>query len=347
MTISALDQILVTGATGFIGGHCVGELLNRNYRVKAAVRSLEKFNQLKAGCPVDKQHLLTHVIIADIASVAQLVAGVKGCTGILHLASPYTYTVNDFVEGLLNPALNGTLSILKAAKQEPAIKRVVITSSFAAVFDASKGMQSGVILSESSFSPLTYDDGASTKDPAVAYRASKIVAERAAWDFIKQENPSFDISVLCPPMVFGPVFAPQLVYSIEDLNFSNQAIWNIIQTKSSDPVPPTKGYIWVDVRDLAFAHAEALFHPQASNQRFIISAGDFDNQEIADILRESLERSIVESYIPIGNPGERLSGSHFTTDATKSIKELGVTYRCLEECVTSLARQLLEISKKL
>lgn len=347
MTISELDQILVTGATGFIGGHCVGELLNRNYRVKAAVRSLKKFDQLKAGCPSDKQHLLSHVIISDITSVEELVDGVKGCTGVLHLASPYTYSVNDFVEDLLHPAMNGTLSILKAAKQEPTIKRVVITSSFAAVFDATKGMQSGVVLSESSFSPLTFEDGANTKDPAVAYRASKIVAERAAWDFVEQENPSFDISILCPPMVFGPVFAPQLVYSIEDLNFSNQAIWNIIQTKSSDPVPPTKGFIWVDVRDLAFAHAEALFHPKASNQRFIISAGDFDNQEIADILRDSLDSKVVNSNVPIGNPGERLAGTHFTTDATKSIKELGVTYRKLDDCVTSLAHQLLAISNKL
>lgn len=101
--------------------------------------------------------------ILDITNYDELVNAVKDCSGVFHLASPYTYNVKDNVEQLLKPALFGTVTILKAALTEPKLKRVIITSSFAAVFDASKSLQPGVVLSEKDFSPLAWRDGSLTK----------------------------------------------------------------------------------------------------------------------------------------------------------------------------------------
>ncbi|KAG7804982.1 hypothetical protein KL924_005305 [Ogataea haglerorum] len=245
--------VLVTGGTGFIGAHCIRVLLENGFKVKAAVRSKTKGEQLVKSFE-QYNPALTFGVIEDVSDFGSLMRLAEGCLGILHLASPYTYAVKDFAKELLDPALNGTRTVMEAASAHKSIKRVVITSSFAAVFDATKGLQPNVVLTENDFSPLTYEDGVNTKDPAVAYRASKIVAERAAWDFIKEKKPSFDIAVLCPPMVYGPLATTELLPSLDNLNFSNLTIWKMATSGSTAPVPPTKGPVYVDVRDLAFAH---------------------------------------------------------------------------------------------
>ncbi|KAG2734039.1 hypothetical protein G9P44_003564 [Scheffersomyces stipitis] len=336
--------ILVTGSTGFIGAHCVKQLLQEGYKVRAALRSKSKADRLMRSVERKYQLSLSFAFISDITDLKSMQKAVVGCDGILHLASPYTYAVTNFVDELLTPAVKGTTTVMEAAINEPKVKRVVITSSFAAVYDASKGMQPGVVLTERDFSPLLWDDGANTSDVAVAYRASKIVAERAAWDFIEEKHPNFDIAVLCPPMVYGPLMNTLLLDSIASLNFSNQGIWKMCTSSSLDEVPPTKGPVWVDVRDLANAHIKALITPGASNQRFMVSAGDFCNQEIADILREKLPKKLADN-IPIGEPGRRITGSHFTTDSTKAIKVLGVHFGRFEDAVLDLALQLFEYTQ--
>ncbi|OBA22376.1 NAD(P)-binding protein [Metschnikowia bicuspidata var. bicuspidata NRRL YB-4993] len=334
------ETVFVTGATGFIGAHCVGLLLLQNYRVKAYCRSKEKFDRLARCVPETRRSFLEPAFGSDITNALELATLMAECTGVLHLASPFTFEVASFVDDLLLPALQGTKAVLKAALANASVNRVVITSSFAAVYDASKGDQPGVVLDETDFSPLTWQDGATTKNPAVAYRASKTVAENAAWKYMEQHKPNFSLTVLCPTMVFGPLFSPSLISGTQELNFSNQVVWGLL--KGSGQVPPTKNPVWVDVRDLAEYHVKALSAPNAANQRFLISAGDYDNQEIADILRENLPLKITKT-VPVGNPGSRIKGSHYTTNSSKGVKMLGVSYRALETCVLDLAKQLVAI----
>ncbi|KAH3671333.1 hypothetical protein OGAPHI_000556 [Ogataea philodendri] len=334
------STVLVTGGTGFIGAHCIQILLEQGFNVKAAARSQEKADQMAQVFDKYKNQL-SFGIIEDITDYNSLVNLVKGCTAILHLASPYTYAVNDFKKELLDPALKGTLTILEAANQEKSIKRIVITSSFAAVFDATKGLQPGVALTERDFSPLTYEDGIKTSDPAVAYRASKIVSERAAWDFVKDKRPAFDIVVLCPPMVYGPLVSTKTLKSLDQLNFSNSTIWNMATSGSNSSVPPTKGPVFVDVRDLAYAHYQSLVVPEASNQRFMVSAGVFSNQEICDALREQLSPARAKK-VPVGTPNKILDPEHFTTDSTKAIEVLGMSFRPVNEPVVDLVNQLYD-----
>lgn len=340
LTMTATDKILVTGSTGFIGAHCVGLLLLRNYRVKAHTRSMEKFHRLQSCVPEDKRHLLLVSIGSDITNTDEMALAMESCSGVLHLASPFNFAVNDFVDDLLVPALKGTEAIMEAAYRTESVKRVVLTSSFAAVYDASLGAQPDKVLTEQDFSPLTWEDGVSTKDPAVAYRVSKTIAERAAWDFMEQKSPAFDLCVLCPTMVFGPLYLTALISKLSELNFSNQLILKLMDC---DAVPPTRNPVWVDVRDLAEYHVCALTEPAASNQRFLISAGDYDNQEIADALRANLPSKVAKG-VPVGAPGERITGTHYTTDSTKGKEVFGIQYRSLECSVTDLAQQLMTFS---
>lgn len=339
------ETILVTGGTGFIGAHCVNELLKRNVQVKVACRSQDKFETLLMAIDSTKRSMISHTVVLDISDIDELTAAVKGCTGILHLASPFTYNVIDFTKELLEPAFNGTIRVLEAAISEKRIKRVVITSSFAAVYDASKGLQPGVVLTEKDYSPLTWEDGANTKDPAVAYRASKAIAERAVWNFMDEAKPHFDVTILCPTMVFGPLLSLNLLKNVNQLNFSNQVINNILNLSKDAEIPPTKGPLWVDVRDVAYSHVQALFIDKASNQRYLLSAGDYDNQEVADILRSTLRDEWTKSKVPLGKPGRRLAGSHFTASSNKATTELEVAFRTLDESVLDLADQLLQFNK--
>lgn len=302
---------------------------------------MEKYNKLRECVPKDKQHLLSSYIGSDITSVDEMTKAVENCTGVLHLASPFKFAVDNYVDDLLTPALKGTEAIMEAAHKSPSVQRVVLTSSFAAVYDASLGLQPDKVLTEQDFSPLTWEDGAATKDPAVAYRASKTVAERAAWEFMEKHQPRFDLCVLCPTMVFGPLYLSGMVENLSDLNFSNQLIAKLMD---SSAIPPTKNPVWVDVRDLAEYHVLALAELKASNERFLISAGDYDNQEIADILRENLGEEDAK-LVPLGVPGERISGSHYTTDSSKGLEVFRVEYRSLESSVMDLAKQLIELGK--
>lgn len=335
--------ILVTGATGFIGAHCVQKLLDDGFKVKAAVRSVEKFNQLKNCFDEMFKSNLSYALVQDICNYEELVQAVKGCDGIIHLASPFTYEATDFETQLLKPAVEGTTTILKACLAEPKVKRVVITSSFAAVFDSTKGLQPGVVYTEKDFSPLTWEDGTTTKDVSLAYRASKVVSELAAWDFMKNEIPPFDMTILCPSMVFGPLVSTDLLSSVDNLNVSNNIIWSVATSK--DGIPPTKAPLYIDVRDLANAEVKALSSEKASNARYILSAGDFDNQQIADILRESFPDESFKASVPVGQPGDRLTGTHYTTDCSKVRDELGLQFRPLLDSVLDLCSQLVALQK--
>lgn len=319
------DTILVTGATGFIGAWVVLKLLN-DYKVKLVIRDESKYPKLKEIFGA------VDYAVCNIDDLDSLKEAVNGCQGVIHLASPFTFKVNNYEEELMKPAVEGTTTILKACLHSE-VKRIVITSSFAAIYDAAKGLQPHKVYTEKEFSPLTYEDGVNAKDPGMAYRASKSVAEKAAWDFIKQQDANFDISVICPSMVFGPLYSTTLLKSLADINSSNAVIWSLV---NASEIPPTKAPLYVDVRDVADAHVNALVSENASNSRYLVSAGDYDTQEIADILRLAKFKNI-----PAGTPGQRISGTHFKGDSSKAVKDLGIQFRPLDQSVIELCHQLL------
>jgi len=155
--------ILVTGTTGFIGAHVTDELLSRGHKVRGVARSATKADQMIQARP---QHhgRLDFVIIEDLTQPGVFDESVKDVDGIIHCASPVDYTVKDVEQGLLRPAIDITKSIIQAAASAPNIQRIVITSSFASVFDANQGTRVGYTYTSADWSPVTYDE-ASGKPP--------------------------------------------------------------------------------------------------------------------------------------------------------------------------------------
>ena len=255
------------------------------------------------------------------------------------------------------PAVEGALALLNAAAKIPSIHRVVQTNSFACVFDPAAGPAPGRIYSARDWSPLTYSDGVNAADAPCAYRASKMAAERAAWAYMagspSSPTPRFDLVSLCPGMVFG-AFLPHggEPENIEQLNTSNRLVHAVVAAGKSSAVPPTRAPVWVDVRDVAEAHVRSLHAAEAGGARFLLAAGVYCNQEIADVAREEMacwepgHQRLAESRLPVGRPGTREAHTHFGVDASETEKVLGMKWRSLGPCLRELVPQLYEMESR-
>ncbi|KAJ8103048.1 hypothetical protein POJ06DRAFT_181624, partial [Lipomyces tetrasporus] len=270
--------VLLTGATGFIAVHVLKLLLSKGYTVRATVRSAGKSAFLRDKFATTK---LSFAIVPDIALPGAFDDAVKDMDYVVHTASPFKSVVNDNLQDLLIPAVNGTKGVLESVqKYAPTVKQVVVTSSFAAVFNGPLSFRGLNARSESDWNNITWEQ-ALEADNRVAYRASKKFAESAVWDFVKEQNPNFSVTVLNPPLVWGPM---EHEVSLATLNTSNSYIYNLLQ----DPVNPDPSLIFafVDVRDLAEAHVAAIGNPKASNQRIIVSGGYYTYAAMIGILQK-------------------------------------------------------------
>lgn len=335
--------MVVTGANGFIAQHCVAALLSAGYRVLGTVRSASKAALVTATHNNPK---LSTAIVDDITSTEAYRAAMQGVTpaAIMHLASPFTYDTRDYEKDLMVPAVRGALAVMEVAAGIKSIRRVVQTNSFACLYDAAAGMALGKTYSARDWSPLTYEDGVNATNAPTAYRASKTAAEKAAWDFIKTQRPQFDLVSLCPAMVFGAFLPGALPPSIEHLNTSNSLVHAVVSAGETAAVPGTKGPVWVDVRDVADAHVRSLTTPDAGGSRFLLAAGVYCNQELADVSREVLGLKN-RSRIPVGQPGKREAHLHFGVDSREAQQVLGMEWRGLADCLERLVPQLYEIER--
>jgi nucleoside-diphosphate-sugar epimerase len=345
-----VGTILVTGANSFIGGWVVKYLVEKGYKVRGTVRSSAKESQVLEGISKDQHSQVSFVHINDVATDS-FDEAVQGVDGIIHVASPFHFKVTDPEKDLLLPAIQGTLGVLQAAHKYNQnngnkIKRVVITSSFASIFDPSQGLRPGYSYTEKDWSPLTYEQGAAAKnDPVTVYRVSKVCAERAAWDFIDKEKPSFTIATICEPVVIGP--RANGFKSLDDLNTSNAPVWSLIKSGKNAPVPETRVPAEVDVRDVAYAHVAALEQLTDKSERYLVSAASFSQQDILDIVHESsVIPESIKNTTPVGIKGQQLP-DHYEVDSSKAQKELNVTYIPLKKTIEDLVLQFVELQKAL
>lgn len=331
-------RVLLTGGSGFIAAHCLDHLLQRGHSVVFTVRSDEKGQKIlcnHAGVSLDQ---LSYVIVKDIAESTAFDEAIKSeppFDAVLHTASPFHLRIND-PKDLLDPAINGTLGLLRAVKKSaPSVKRVVITSSFASMMNAS---QHPAIYDETSWNPITWEEA--TLNAANAYRASKTLAEKAAWEFVKKENPQFDIATINPPLVLGPVV--RYLSSLDTINTSNQRIRDMIQGKCKDGLPPSFGvYLWADVRDVALAHVKAAEVPEAGGKRFLIAADAYmSNADIARIITNNFPT--LSHHLPAKLESD-IPKDVYGYDSSKSTTILKLEYRNLEDCVVDTVNSLLAI----
>ncbi|KAL3298627.1 NAD dependent epimerase/dehydratase [Colletotrichum asianum] len=316
--------VLVTGATGFIGAHIVDELLRRGFRVRGSTRTLAKGEEM---IKTREQYAdkLDFIEVGDFENTNVFDGKMEGIDGIIHVASPFTYDVKDNERELIRPAKNGVHAIMSAAAAQPNIKRIVITSSFAAVLNADRK-------APPYFDYTTCIPGTS---PVIAYRAAKKYAELVAWDWIRATDEGksrhFDLVTLCPPMTFGPIVHP--VSGVSKLNESNAMLWKI--AKGETPLPVARVPFWIDVRDLAVAHVEALLRPEAGGKRYLLGANDrFSYGLAAKIMTDNFDWA----RGTVAQEEQVIDTSHGLENITAA-NELGLNYRTFDQTVIDLVTQ--------
>jgi nucleoside-diphosphate-sugar epimerase len=267
-----MSTVLVTGGSGFIGSRCILQLLAAGHEVRTTVRNPGREADLRTvlkngGANSDGRLSFS---VADLTSDVGWAEAAKGCDYVLHLASPFPNTVPKDENELIVPAREGALRVLLASR-DAGVKRVVLTSSFAAI-------GYGHALRTTPFNEADWTDP--NGSDVMPYTKSKTLAERAAWDFIGREGRGLELSVVNPVGVFGPVLGADYATSIL-----------LVQRLMDGTLPglPRMCFGVVDVRDVADLHLRAMTHPAAKGERFLAVAGDFLwIVEIARILKARL-----------------------------------------------------------
>ena len=265
-----MSTVLVTGGSGFIAGHIILQLLAAGHRVRATVRTLKREGHVRAMLEeggTDPGHRLSFAA-ADLENDAGWREAAAGSEYVLHVASPFPSKVPKHEDELIVPARDGTLRVLRASR-DAGVKRVVLTSSFAAIGYGHKPQAAP-------FNETNWTDPDSGVAP---YVKSKTLAERAAWEFIAQEGGALELSVVNPVAVFGPVLGPDYSASILLLKRLIDGL----------PVCPQLYFGVVDVRDVADLHIRAMTRPAARGERFLAVAGDcMSIVDIAQVLQNRM-----------------------------------------------------------
>ena len=269
-----MARVLVTGGTGFVGAHCLVQLLAAGHETRATIRDLKRESDVRAmlrhGGAGEVGERLT-LAQANLSADAGWADAAAGCDYVLHVASPFPSTVPKDENELIGPARNGALCVLKAAR-DAGVKRVVMTSSFVAIGYGAPKDRTAV---------FTERDWSNLDDPTVqAYPKSKTIAERAAWDFIAREGGELELAVVNPVLILGPVLGPDVSSSIV-----------LVKRLMDGAMPgcPDISFGGVDVRDVADLHLRAMINPAARGERFIATSGDFATiRQFAQMLKDGL-----------------------------------------------------------
>jgi dihydroflavonol-4-reductase len=263
-----VEKVLVTGATGFIGLHCIKQLLDRGYSVNGTLRSLDR--QAEVIDTLERNNTPTrHLSLfeVDLNRDSGWNSAIRDCNYVLHVASPFVLTDED-EDFFVKPAVEGVQRALKFSKKHN-VKKVILTSSFAAIHETLNDRQES----------FNEEDWSNPNKPGISFYAkSKTMAELAAWEFMEMENPDFSLAVINPVLVMGPSLT-------KDIGTSNSLVKNMIN--GSVPGTPKIHIGIVDVRDVASAHILAIESSGANGERIIVSEKELWVHEVAAILRDA------------------------------------------------------------
>ncbi|KAL1642565.1 hypothetical protein SLS58_005333 [Diplodia intermedia] len=322
-------RVLLTGGNGFIAAHCLEVLLQRGQ---------EKASKIAEAYFSHGSDKLSFIIVPDIAIAGAFDTAVQSdppLDAVIHTASPLNLGVSDVQKEVLDPAIIGTTGLLSSvARFAPGVKRVIVLSSFAAMVDLSKGDWPSHTYTAKDWNPTTLEE--SLTDAVAAYRGSKTFAERAAWEFMEREKPAFTLTTLNPPFVFGPVV--NYLSSLDALNNSNKRFVGYLHGM----LLPTTFYAWVDVRDLALAHVNAVEDPATAGERiFLTSSEQFCSKDILEIIDQEFPEfrhrlPARAEWDSVGYP----QGGVYKVDSARAREILGRDFTPLRECVVDTVNLL-------
>ncbi|RYD55611.1 MAG: aldehyde reductase, partial [Sphingomonadales bacterium] len=327
---------LVTGGSGFVGSHVILQLLEAGHLVRTTIRNPAREAEVRAmlesaGADISRLGFA----VADLEKDAGWAEAAADCDFVQHVASPFPITQPKDEQELIRPAVNGTLRVLRAAR-DAGVKRVVLTSSFAAI-----GYGHG-----ERPAAFTEADWTDVNGPAVQpYMKSKMLAERAAWDFIEAEGGGMELSVVNPVGIFGPALGKDLSTSIE-----------LVRRMMEGKLPGTPD-LWfgvIDVRDVASLQLLAMTHPEARNERLLAVAGEpLSLHQMALILHDHMGTKVPRQLpswlvraLALVNPMAREAVPRLGIRGRASnakAKALGWAPRSNEEAVVATAQSLKDL----
>ena len=324
-TAPSENPVLVTGGNGYVGGHLVSTLLQRGYRVRATVRDAARADAVghlvrAAGVdPGDRLETVATSLDVD-AGWAEALAGVSV---VHHVASPFLSVPPERADEVIAPAVDGTLRVLRHAR-DAGVRHTVLTSSFAAVgYGPPTGRPEG--------QPYDERDWTDPGHPNDPYIRSKVLAERAAWDFVAGQGtgprPPLGLTVLNPTGIFGPVLGGRLSTSVGAVG--------AMLTGDLAALPRMRFGV-VDVRDVAEAHVRAMTTPAADGERILLTSGDVVTWGwVIDLLRRELgtEIATVEEPAVADPPTLEISNA-------KARRLLGMSFVPAERTLLDTARSL-------
>jgi dihydroflavonol-4-reductase len=337
-------DVLVTGAAGFIASRVVERLLAKGHRVRGTVRSLKKEKELATLRALPGAAERLELVEADLLADGSFEAPARASDVVLHMASPYVLDAKDPQRDLVDPAVKGTINVLSAARKAPSVKRVVLTSSMAAITDEPEGDH---VLTEADWNTKSSLE----RNP---YYYSKTLAEKAAWDVVEKERPGFDLVVINPFLVIGPSLSA-------GINTSNQLFVDLLKGLYPGVMNLTWGF--VDVRDVAEAHVRAAEN-SAAKGRYITAGDAIAMRAVVELLEKKgwgkgnkLPKLAMDCAL--GDFAVQLSsylqpkgvGSYLRTyvgrvpryDTSKVKRELGLSFRPVE---TSILDTLEDLAKQ-
>jgi len=337
-----MSTVLVTGGSGFIGSHCILQLLAAGHRVRTTVRNLQRESDVRAllkqgGAEPGPRLSFT---AADLENDLGWHEAVAGCDYVLHVASPFPAGTPKQEDELIVPAREGTLRVLRVARAA-GVKRVVLTSSFAAIGYGHKPQTA----------PFDETNWTDVSDKSLApYVKSKTLAERAAWDFIAREGGVLELSVVNPVAVFGPVLGP---------DYSTSILMLKRMLDGAVPGAPRLYFGVVDVRDVADLHLRAMTSAAARGERFLAAAGkSMSILDIARVLKRRMRgaaKKVPTIQLPNWamrvaapfNPAVRQIlpelGKVKNSSNEKAKRLLGWAPRSNEECIVTAAESLVRL----
>jgi len=301
--------VAVTGASGYLGSWCVKYLVKNGYQARGTVRSLKN--------PAKVQHLMdmkepVQLFEADLLKEGSFDTCFKGCAAVLHVASPFQLNVDNPQKDLVDPAVKGTLNVLEACKRE-GVKRVVLTSSCAAI-TCQTAMDNPEEFKDKVWTEKDWNEKSTLEKGA--YRLSKYLAEKSAWDFCEKNG--ITLTTICPNFIVGPPLSTRLD------SVSVKLFLLFLKGAFIEEGLSNAAFGCVDVRTVAEAHVRSLETKDAENERFLVGGRvSRSHLDLINFLRLDERFAALKMASHFAKPVVSLP----QYDNSKASKVLGLTFR--------------------
>ncbi|XP_047172328.1 tetraketide alpha-pyrone reductase 1 [Vigna umbellata] len=311
-------KVCVTGASGFLASWLIKRLLSSGYHVIGTVRDSGKQKKYEYLWSLEGATERLQLVQADLMEEGSFDNAIIGCKGVFHVASPVLSIITDPKTQILEPAVKGTLNVLRSCRKNAALGRVVLTSS-SSTLRVRDDFDPNIPLDESSWSSLEY-----CEKLQAWYAMSKIEAERAAWEFCRENG--IDLVTVLPSFIIGPCLPPNLCSTASD-------VLGLLKGETKRfQVLGRMGYVHID--DVALCQI-LVYEDAGSHGRYLCSSVVMNEDELAALLANRYPTLSISRLEKVDRPHYELN--------TQKLKSLGFKFKSIEEmfddCIASLVKQ--------